>query len=151
MATGGTPKKRTPKSTSLLTDELLKGQRLLARLPPARRKKVLALITRNERAILSDAISELKARVDSGKLLYRTVEADLDETFDNVWDMYLEGGVHEEAEACFPDEEQDDEQSALVDELRTVFKRLFTAMAEQHGVLSPPKPSRPARKPPSRH
>ncbi|ATB51543.1 hypothetical protein [Corallococcus macrosporus] len=131
-----TSTKRTARRASLLTDALLEGQLRLAKLDPKQRKALLTALTRNEKGNMAEAISELRERVESGRLLYGTPGADVSETFDNIWDMYIGGGVQEELDALFPDEEQEDARSGLHDEVRTVYSRLFTAMAKQDGILA---------------
>ena len=76
-----------------------------------------------------------RERVEPGRLLYGTPGADVSETFDNIWDMYI-GGVQAELDTLFPGEEQEDARSGLHDEVRTESSRLFTAMAKQDGILA---------------
>ncbi|GHH04542.1 hypothetical protein [Comamonas sp. JC664] len=126
--------KRTARHVSLLADALLKGPRRLAKLAPAQRKALLTALVRDENGTMSEAGTELRARVESGHLRHGTPGADVCETFDNSWDMYIGGGVQERLDAFFPDEEQGGARSGLHDEVRSVSSRLYTAMAHQDGV-----------------
>jgi hypothetical protein len=117
----------------------LDGLDALLALDDDQRAAMLAAISSDASDVIEGAAKKLAAELDQTKKLeLQQVEAQ--ETMDNVWDMYVGGGVDlaydDGADDAEGDDEEDDDGEAygeVVDDARRAFERVFLVAFQRAG------------------